>query len=97
MKHTRTALTRIVSAPLLALLALPIAARAGLPLGVAAGDTTQTSSVLWSKASAPGTISFDVATDAAFTNIVGSNAVSVADATLPAKWDVTGLAASTQY
>jgi phosphodiesterase/alkaline phosphatase D-like protein len=74
-----------------------IAVHADLPLGVAAGDTTQTSSVLWGKANAAGAVTFDVATDASFTNIFGSHSVPVLDAAIPAKWDVSGLAAGTQY
>ncbi len=97
MKHAPNILLASISSLAAAAVALPIAARAELPLGVAAGDTTQTSSVLWGKANAPGAVAFDIATDAAFTNIVGSQSVTVLDATLPAKWDVSGLAAGTQY
>lgn len=57
-----------VTLALILFLRPPGATRAELPLGVAAGDTTQTSSVLWTKTKAAGTVSYQIATDAAFTN-----------------------------
>jgi phosphodiesterase/alkaline phosphatase D-like protein len=99
-------MTRI-SRPVLAFAALPLSLAAGQTtsfLGVASGDADSTSALLWTRATDgttnPLNLTAQVATDAAFTNVVGSFPV----ATLPttrdstAKVVATGLnAASTYY
>lgn len=72
-------------------------------LGVAAGDTTSSSAILWTRAvdaAAPAVTALvvEVATDAAFTNIVTAPTVSTdAAADYTAKLEVSGLAPATQY
>lgn len=78
-------------------LSVTAAARAQLVNGVAAGETTSSSSLLWARSLSAGTVNFEVATDAAFTNIVSSRSATVADVTAPAKVAVNGLTAGTQY
>jgi phosphodiesterase/alkaline phosphatase D-like protein len=70
---------------------------AALPNGIAAGDVTQTSAVLWGRTDTAGALNFEYATDNTFTNIVGTTSLAVADPLAPAKWDITGLAAGTTY
>ncbi|MBX7166413.1 MAG: alkaline phosphatase D family protein [Pirellulales bacterium] len=91
---------RLALATLGGLLPLLAAAPAGaqsLPQGVAAGDTTVDSSILWTRSTVTGQVRFDVATDPGFTNVVVSNQVNVANAAIPIKSSVTGLTADTQY
>jgi alkaline phosphatase D len=80
----------------LAGLSLPLFAQT-LPNGVAAGDTTQTSSVLWARPAVAGDVTFEYSTDESFTSGVLSASVNVADATVPAKTQVSGLSAGTRY
>lgn len=68
-----------------------------LPCGVAAGDTTQTSTVLWARASVAGEVTFEYSADPGFGSIAGSGVVQVADPLVPAKLDVGGLNAGVRY
>ncbi len=52
---------------------------------LSSGDVDQDSAVLIAKASRAGNVTFQVATDAAFTTLLVNQSVSVADATVPAK------------
>ncbi len=67
------------------------------PSGVASGDTTQTSTVLWTRSQTPGTVTFEYSTKADFSTIVGTKTATVASALQPVKVDVTGLTAGTDY
>jgi phosphodiesterase/alkaline phosphatase D-like protein/predicted AlkP superfamily pyrophosphatase or phosphodiesterase len=67
------------------------------PSGVASGDTTQTSTVLWTRSQTPGTVKFEYSTKADFSTIVGTKTATVASALQPVKVDVTGLTAGTDY
>jgi phosphodiesterase/alkaline phosphatase D-like protein/predicted AlkP superfamily pyrophosphatase or phosphodiesterase len=67
------------------------------PSGVASGDTTQTSTVLWTRSQTPGTITFEYSTKADFSSIAGTKTATVASALQPVKVDVTGLTANTDY
>ncbi|MEW5769005.1 MAG: alkaline phosphatase D family protein [Pseudomonadota bacterium] len=78
-------------------LCLPAAAQAALPNGVAAGDVTQDSAVLWARSDAVGALNFEVATDPGFTNVVASYGAGVGDAMQPVKALASGLNAGTQY
>lgn len=80
-----------------AALCVSLPSLAGLPQGVGAGDVTPQSVVLWARTDTPGQVLFEVATDGAFTNIVGSIAVAVADATEPARVDFAGLIPGSTY
>ena len=67
------------------------------PSDVASGDTTQTSTVLWTRSQTPGTITFEYSTKADFSSIAGTKTATVASALQPVKVDVTGLTANTDY
>lgn len=72
---------------------------AQLPNGVAAGDTTDSSTVLWARSLATGNVAFQVSTDAAFApgSIVGTFNSAVTDVNLPVKANVGGLSGGTRY
>lgn len=65
--------------------------------GVAAGDVDQNSAVLWARSTFPGDVTFEYATDANFSSIVGTAAATVTDITLPIKVDVDGLDSGMEY
>ncbi|MDD1462208.1 phytase, partial [Dolichospermum sp. ST_sed2] len=75
---------------------LPVAQPA-FPNGVASGDTTQTSTVLWSRATTLGTVTFEYSTKADFSVIAGAKTATVTNALQPVKVEVTGLTAGTDY
>jgi predicted extracellular nuclease/phosphodiesterase/alkaline phosphatase D-like protein len=66
---------------------------------IASGAIDQDSIILWGKATATGTATFEVATDAAFSNILTglTQNVVVTDVDIPAKVEVAGLTSNTQY
>lgn len=70
---------------------------AAFPNGVASGDTTQTSTVLWTRAANPGTVTFETSADSGFGEVIDTQTVEVSDSTLPAKVTVEGLEAGTAY
>ena len=61
-----------------------------LPNGVAAGDATQNSIVLWARSSEPGPLTFT-------TSDGGSVTTQVTDPSIPAKVTIAGLAPNTRY
>lgn len=65
--------------------------------GVASGDTTQDSTVLWTRSNVLGNVTFEYATDAEFTNIVGTVDAVVTDTTIPVTAELTGLDSGTDY
>ncbi|NET73060.1 MAG: phytase, partial [Sphaerospermopsis sp. SIO1G2] len=65
--------------------------------GVASGDTTQTSTVLWTRSILPGAVTFEYSTDANFTTIVGTETANVTDINVPVKVNIDGLIPNTQY
>lgn len=68
-----------------------------LPNGVAAGDATATSIVLWTHSTALGEVVFDVATDAEFADIVTMISAEVTNEQQPVKVFVDDLAPATTY
>ncbi len=86
-----------LSALVLTALATALSARAALPNGIAAGDTTATSSVLWARSDTLGSLTFDLYSDAGLTNLVTSATATVTDVALPVKTDLSGLTPGTQY
>lgn len=68
-----------------------------LPNGVASGDTTQDSTVLWTRSLIPGEVTFEYTTDAEFSAIAGTATATVSDPTIPVKVEVTGLENGTEY
>ena len=67
------------------------------PSGVASGDTTQTSTVLWTRSQTTGTVKFEYSTKSDFSSIAGTKTATVSSALQPVKVEVTGLAANTDY
>jgi phosphodiesterase/alkaline phosphatase D-like protein len=68
-----------------------------LPNGVAAGETTQTSTVLWARSTAPGAVTFEYATADDFATILGSLTADVTDPVVPVKVVVDDLTPATDY
>jgi len=62
---------------------LPTLVAQTMPNGIAIGGVTQTSAVLWAQSTATGTVTFQVATDVAFADVVKSASDAAADATIP--------------
>ncbi|WP_373544695.1 choice-of-anchor I family protein [Chamaesiphon sp.] len=71
--------------------------QSAFPNGVASGDTTQTSTVLWTLANATGTVTFEYSTKADFSSIAGTKTATATNPLQPVKVDVTGLSADTNY
>jgi len=91
MKHASLAL-------LLALNALSVApCHAGLPHGVAAGETTPTSVLLWTRSDTSGLVRFELALDPAFAQIVASQSATVIEVDRPVKVTLSGLSQATKY
>ncbi|WZI66359.1 MAG: phytase [Gloeotrichia echinulata IR180] len=67
------------------------------PNGVASGDTTQNSTVLWTRATTLGAVKFEYSTKADFSSIAGTTTATVTNAQQPVKVDVTGLTPGTDY
>ncbi|MEL6912851.1 MAG: phytase, partial [Cyanobacteria bacterium J06598_4] len=65
--------------------------------GVASGDTTQDSTVLWTRSLVLGNVTFEYATDAEFENIVGTVEAEVTDPTGHVKVNITVLEPGTDY
>jgi phosphodiesterase/alkaline phosphatase D-like protein len=88
---------RAIAAVIFSLLA-GSTATAQLVNGVAAGDTTQTSSVLWARSLTPGALNFQVSTDPTFASGVTTVSGTVgADTLVPVRAGVSGLTPGTQY
>ena len=65
--------------------------------GVASGDTTQTSTVLWTRSNFTGAVKFEYSTKADFSAIAGTKNATVTNSLQPVKVDITGLTAGTNY
>ncbi len=65
--------------------------------GIASGDTTQTSTVLWARSIFPGAVKFEYSTNSNFSNIAGTQTANVTDINLPVKVAVSGLTPNTNY
>ncbi|NEQ46765.1 MAG: phytase [Leptolyngbya sp. SIOISBB] len=68
-----------------------------LPNGVASGDVSQDSVVLWTRSTALGDVTFEYSTNADFGSIAGSAIATVTDSEIPIKVEVEGLDAGTEY
>ena len=68
-----------------------------MPNGVASGDATQISIVLWAHSTALGEVMFEYSTFDDFGIIDGYETVAVVDVNQPVKVDVSGLIPATQY
>ncbi|MBD2199935.1 MULTISPECIES: 5'/3'-nucleotidase SurE [Calothrix] len=65
--------------------------------GIASGDTTHNSTVLWARSIFPGKVKFEYSTDANFSAITGTKTINVTNINQPVKVNVGGLQAGTQY
>ncbi len=65
--------------------------------GVASGDTTQTSTILWMRSTVLGDVTFAYSTDPNFSTIAGIKTVTVTDTNLPVKVQLNGLTSGTDY
>ncbi len=68
-----------------------------LPNGVASGDVTQDSVVLWARSTVLGNVTFEYSTDVNFTGLAGSLTATVTDGEVPLKVEIDGLEAGTEY
>jgi 3-phytase/alkaline phosphatase D len=72
-----------------------------LPNGVASGDTTSNSTVLWTRSTAPGTVRFEYSTSPTFGAIAGTQTATVANSAeginTPVKVNISGLTPNTTY
>jgi myo-inositol-hexaphosphate 3-phosphohydrolase/phosphodiesterase/alkaline phosphatase D-like protein len=75
---------------------LPVA-KPAFPNSVASGDTTQTSTVLWTRATTLGKVTFEYSTKADFSTISGQKTATVTNSLQPVKVDITGLTPNTEY
>ncbi|MGA7954360.1 MAG: alkaline phosphatase D family protein, partial [Gloeobacterales cyanobacterium] len=67
------------------------------PNQVASGDTTQSSTVLWTRSATSGSVIFEYATDPDFKGILGSFSQTVTDPLIPVKQEVLGISPGTRY
>ncbi len=65
--------------------------------GVASGDVTQNSAVLWARSLATGPVTFEYSTDPGFTSLAGTTTATVADLNLPVKVNLNALQPGTEY
>jgi phosphodiesterase/alkaline phosphatase D-like protein len=68
-----------------------------LPNGVASGDVTQTSAVLWAHSKALGGVTFEYSSFNSFEVIDGFGTVAVTDINQPVKVEISGLIPAIQY
>jgi len=68
-----------------------------LPNGVASGDVTQNSAILWVRSTVLGEVAFDYSTLDDFGTIDGHQIVAVADVSQPVRVEISGLIPGTQY
>lgn len=92
----------LIGLSILVMLALSLGVSAqelpeSLPNGVAAGDATQTSVVLWSRSTEIGTVTFEVASDADISDVVATTEADVEDALVPVKVLISDLEPDTDY
>lgn len=71
--------------------------RAELVNGVAAGETTPTSVLLWARSTSLGTVTFQLSTDATFGTVLQTRVATVRDGALPVKRIFDGLSPNTRY
>lgn len=68
-----------------------------LPNGVAAGDVTPNSAILWTRSTEVGPVVFEYATDANFSTIVGQQTAIATDPTVPLQVAIASLTPQTEY
>ncbi|GAB4201545.1 MAG: hypothetical protein Tsb002_38150 [Wenzhouxiangellaceae bacterium] len=70
---------------------------ASLPNGISAGDTTATSAILWTRSTSPGAVRFEVSRSMFFSPVAIDGSVTVANTSLPVKFEASGLRPGTRY
>ncbi|OCR00098.1 hypothetical protein BCD67_20670 [Oscillatoriales cyanobacterium USR001] len=65
--------------------------------GIAAGDVTQNSAILWTRSTVPGSIALEYSPDSNFNNSQKTSFKPVTDTSVPAKLELTNLAPNTTY
>lgn len=70
---------------------------ADFPNGVASGDTTQTTTVLWARSTIPGELIFELALDSTLSTPVGLYQAIVVDSQIPVKLELDKLSPGTLY
>ena len=65
--------------------------------GLASGDTTQNSTVLWARSTFTGPVTFEYSTDPNLATPVGTATATVTDVNVPVKVEIEGLDAGTEY
>lgn len=65
--------------------------------GVASGDVTQDTAILWARSTFPGEVTFEYATTADFSAIAGTATATVTDINQPVKVEIDGLDSNTEY
>lgn len=65
--------------------------------GVASGDTTRNATVLWTRSTLPGEVTFEYSTSPNFATILGTQTAEVTNPLVPVKVTVTGLDPGTTY
>ena len=65
--------------------------------GVASGDTTQDSTVLWTRSLVLGNVTFEYAIDPELENVVGTVDAEITDTNLPVKVEIEDLESGTDY
>jgi phosphodiesterase/alkaline phosphatase D-like protein len=65
--------------------------------GIASGDTTKSSTILWASSNVTGKIKFEYSTSPTFSNIIDTESGIVSDSLLPVKITVNGLIPKTTY
>ncbi len=68
-----------------------------LPNGVAAGDTTQTSTLLWTRGTTVGNVLFECSTDPTFSTNVLTATATVTELLQPVKIEIMGLSTATTH
>ncbi|AFY73840.1 hypothetical protein Syn7502_01799 [Synechococcus sp. PCC 7502] len=79
------------------IVALTVDFSGAFPNGVASGDTTQTSTVLWTRTPILGNVTFEYSTSADFSTIAGTKTATVTNSLQPVKVGVDGLNPNTNY
>ncbi|EAZ90225.1 phytase [Crocosphaera chwakensis] len=65
--------------------------------GIASGDTTQNSTVLWARSTFTGDVTIEYSTDANFSSVIATETLTVTDPTLPVKVQIDNLTPNTEY
>ncbi|MEO1376118.1 MAG: phytase, partial [Cyanobacteria bacterium J06635_10] len=65
--------------------------------GIASGDTTQNSTVLWARSTFGGEVTFEYSTDAEFNSVIATVSANVDNINVPVKVEIENLTPGTQY